>query len=211
MSPQEILQRIEQLASCPIPADNNQYHVLPSKRQPEPQDFLTDKVYRAAAVSINIFPSDDGKIRSVLIKRPEYDGKHSGQISFPGGKHEPDDLSLEYTARRECFEEIGIDVNDGRLLAAMGKVYIPVSGFSIQPFVFYHSQAPLLRPDSREVEDIISFDFSRLIDADVIKRGKVRFANGVLHKDVPYFDIDGRIVWGATAMMLAELQYFLKT
>lgn len=211
MSPQEILKRLEKLATCPIPADNCQYHVLPFRRQPVPADFQKEKPYQAAAVSINLFPTGNGTIRSVLIKRPEYEGKHSGQISFPGGKHEATDPSLEHTARRECQEEIGIEMESGQLLATMGKVYIPVSGFSIQPYVFYHDHEPILRPDPREVEAIVSFDVRRLIEADVIKRGKVRFANGVMHKDVPYFDIEGRVVWGATAMMLAELQYFLKS
>ena len=84
--------------------------------------------YRKSAVGIVLYP-EVATANCVLIERPSYDGAHSGQISFPGGKMDLEDPHLEYTARRECFEEIDLPMESGQLIGGLTDVYIPVSNF----------------------------------------------------------------------------------
>lgn len=146
----------------------------------------------------------------VLIERPSYDGVHGGQISFPGGKMDATDPHLEYTARRECFEEINLPLEAGKLIGSLTDVYIPVSNFLVSPYVFSLDETPSLTPDEREVESIIEFDVLQLLDHSQIKTKDMKLGKGFIQKNVPYFDINGHVVWGATAMMLSEFREIIK-
>lgn len=166
------------------------------------------KDYRASAVAILLYPAENS-LKCVLIQRPEYDGVHGGQVSFPGGKMDPTDLDLEMTARRECFEEIGYPMNRGMLLGTLTEVFIPVSKFLVQPYVLFEENLPPLINDQREVAEIISFDVHEFTQLQ-IERTTIDLNRGVRLKDIPYFPIENRIVWGATAIMLAEFQEVLR-
>lgn len=165
--------------------------------------------FRESAVGIVLYPSNDS-IHCILIRRPSYDGVHSGQISFPGGKRDTTDIDLEFTARRECLEEIALPHGHGELIHPLTEVFIPVSKFSVQPFIFFTEDLPELTPDEREVEEIISFDLLELTRNANIPRTSIPSNAGFMMKDIPYFDIQGHIVWGATAMMLAEIKVLLE-
>lgn len=164
---------------------------------------------KESAVAIIIYP-DNHQFHSILIQRPIYEGTHSGQIAFPGGKKEENDLHLEHTARRESFEEIGLPENASMFIKELTKVYIPVSNFVVYPFVFYIDSKPELIADTREVADIIHFPLEQLLDDENKSTLEINFSNGALKKEVPCFTIQNKKVWGATALILNELKWILK-
>lgn len=164
--------------------------------------------YRMSAVGIHIFPKNNS-FYCILIQRPSYQGVHSAQVSFPGGKAEQSDPTIEYTARRESWEEVGIQMNDAELLGKITAVYIPVSNFLVEPFVYYLQKEPTFKLDDREVDSLILFDLKDLMSPHCIERGTVNLGNGFKKKDIPYFNIENKVIWGATAMMLSELRDIL--
>ncbi|MCP4522165.1 MAG: CoA pyrophosphatase [Cytophagales bacterium] len=169
---------------------------------------MQGKTPRRSAVLLLLYPNND-KLYSVLMKRPEYDGKHSGQISLPGGKYEEDDIDLKTTAVREFKEEVGVDITKDKIIGTLEDIYIPPSNFLVSPFVAYISQKPSFVPDQREVERLIEYPIQRLLETDVIQHTHQEISNNMKIK-VPYFDIDDEIVWGATAMILGEFREHLK-
>lgn len=146
----------------------------------------------------------DNKPAIAFIKRTEYDGAHSGQISFPGGKMEHSDLSVIYTALRETEEEIGVPANEISVIGHLTELYIPPSRFLVTPIVGYIVRRPQFHPDSTEVERIIEIPVEKLISEDAIQEKEIEVMNGIKW-NVPCYYIDGNIIWGATAMMLSEL------
>jgi 8-oxo-dGTP pyrophosphatase MutT (NUDIX family) len=143
------------------------------------------------------------EVMLVLIRRPDYNGVHSGQVSCPGGRHEPPE-SLETTALRETYEEVGIRPEEVVVLGQLTTLYIPPSDFEVHPFVGYFSAGrPAFVPDSREVAEIIEVSLADLLDP-ATRVEEVWELRGV-EVLVPFYQISGQKVWGATAMMLSEL------
>lgn len=198
----------EQLTNS-LPGEAAHSHLMPINRPFTSQSLKDKPIYRKSAVGLILFPEIQAT-KCVLIERPSYDGVHGGQISFPGGKMDPEDPHLEYTARRECFEEVNLPMGHGDILGSLSEVYIPVSKFLVQPFVFTLDEKPALTPDQREVESIIEFNIFDLLDEQNLKTKDIQLSQGYTQKNVPYFDIDGHIVWGATAMMLSEFREILR-
>jgi 8-oxo-dGTP pyrophosphatase MutT (NUDIX family) len=137
-----------------------------------------------------------------LIRRTEYPGVHSGQISFPGGRREGQE-SLQVTALRETQEEIGVRPHSLRVVGQLSPLYVPASNFCIYPFVAFSPVRPAFRLDSREVAELIETPLSHLLDPATCKEISRHFQN-YGQRRIPYYDIFGHQVWGATAMMLSE-------
>ncbi len=157
-----------------------------------------------AAVLILIYPMED-ILHTVFMRRTHHpEDKHSGQISFPGGKFEQQDKSLQNTALREFYEEMGVDVADFELLGALSPIYIPVSRFEIHPFVAWTDDCPNFCLDSSEVQYIIPTPIRALFDKNTSKKAAFDFLTDFHYPTVPYFDINGHCVWGATAMITQE-------
>ena len=163
---------------------------------------------RPAAVAIHLFPQN-GHWYLILIERSTYNGQHSGQMAFPGGKPDPTDPHLEFTARRESFEEIGIPLHHGQHIKTLSNVWIPVSGFEVNPFIFLHEEAPLLQPDPREVQQVFSIAISELLKEESCIQQDIHIPGGVVLKDHPCFVLQEKIVWGATALILNEVRMML--
>jgi 8-oxo-dGTP pyrophosphatase MutT (NUDIX family) len=157
---------------------------------------------RNAAVAILIYPNGEGEEELILIKRNEYEGHHSGQVSFPGGKEDKEDNNLVSTAIRECYEEIGVSLSEKNLIGALTPVYVMVSEFMIYPFVFFYPSVPDLQLDPNEVKYTINCPLYKLLDRTIRKEKTM----SILGQDieVPFFYIEGETVWGATAMVLSE-------
>tara|TARA_B100000674_G_scaffold83907_1_gene58144 strand:- start:156 stop:770 length:615 start_codon:yes stop_codon:yes gene_type:complete len=165
---------------------------------------------RPAAVGIHI-ENNKGNIRLILIERAKYNGKHSQQIAFPGGKSDPSDLNLEQTARRESFEEIGFGLSEGMLIGELSEVYIPVSGFTVKPFVFFHQKFPNIKRNKREVKQVMICDLN---DIDTLSRKShqnIKVNDHYILKNVPGILFKSHFIWGATALMLHEFNTALKT
>lgn len=155
---------------------------------------------RIGSVLLLLYPQD-GATHVVLTKRPESMKDHSGQISFPGGKREGDE-ALETTALRETFEEIGVESDSVTLLGKLACLYIPPSDFEVHPFVGWCDFRPNFTPNPAEVETILEPTLSHLLTPSTIKSSERHFRGETYN--VPYFDVDGHRVWGATAIMLSE-------
>lgn len=155
-----------------------------------------------AGVLILLYPGEDQHLYFPLIKRPTYNGAHSGQIAFPGGKVEVQDQSIVETALRETQEEIGVDIPQSQVIGQLSDLYIPVSQIVVSPVVAFTKEPPVYEADPYEVAatlDVPAHDFLELNNQS-IETIKVR--DFVL--DAPTYQIQGQTIWGATAMMLAE-------
>jgi 8-oxo-dGTP pyrophosphatase MutT (NUDIX family) len=144
----------------------------------------------------------------VFIQRPEYDGVHSGQIAFPGGKAEVSDSSMQHTALRETGEEIGVNTGDIKMIGKLTKLYIPPSNFLVEPFVGYVNYKPVFVPDAKEVSEIVTVSLDELMDKKSFQLRDID-ALGLTYK-VPCFFVRQKIIWGATSMILNELMEVVK-
>lgn len=129
---------------------------------------------------------------------------HTGQVSLPGGRIDPGE-SAEEAALREAHEEIGVTPGDVDVLGRLTALPIAVSGHLLQPVVGVASARPHFVAAEYEVERIIEAPIRELLSPRAVGkelRSRARPALGEM--EVPYFDVDGVHVWGATAMVLAE-------
>lgn len=156
---------------------------------------------REAAVLLLLY-KDEKDLRMVFIKRNEYRGPHSGQVSFPGGMKEEYDNDYQSTALRETEEETGVAASEIEILGALTPLFIPVSNFCVHPFVGWIDFVPDFMPDGFEVQYLICPDIQTVIDLKNRKTGN--FNRGGSTVTTPYIDVNGEMIWGATAMMLSE-------
>ncbi len=140
----------------------------------------------------------------VLTRRREDLNNHAGQISFPGGKHEMDE-SLQETAVREAHEEIGINPTALTILGKLTPLYILPSDFEVHPTVAWYAngQRPTFHPSDDEVAEILEVPLRHLLQPE--NRAEEIWNLHDTDLSVPFFNVDGHKVWGATAMMLSEL------
>ena len=156
-----------------------------------------------SAVLILLYPAS-GAIRTVFILRPDYKGVHARQVAFPGGRVEASDKSIEETALREANEEVNIEPGHVKLLGNLSDLYIPPSNYLVTPVVGYTENVPEFVPEKSEVDKIIEADLANIFDETLINH-KIINVRGI-EIEAPYFDINGYVVWGATAMILSELK-----
>jgi 8-oxo-dGTP pyrophosphatase MutT (NUDIX family) len=187
------------------PAQNR----MTSRARISTADYLQQKPdHRTSAVFLPLFPHE-GTIYSALIRRPAYDGLHSGQLALPGGKSEEDDDSLLHTSLRETKEEVGIDVPEKNVLGKLSPLYIPVSNFLVHPFVGQLNEKPNWVPDKHEVDEVLEFPISILFDPAFKDRKRILIGKNMFI-DAPCYIIHGQILWGATAMIFSELEEIMK-
>ena len=191
----------------PLPGVEAQFEMAHVKRERVLANTYESQNYRPSAVLILLYPNEQQQTSVLLIERMTYNGHHSGQIAFPGGKAEPDDLDLQATALREFFEETGADVTP-TVIGKLTPVYIPVSKFMVQPFVSFVEQKPNFLASAYEVNELIEWEINHLLNPEIIKETTIEPTPGYKIK-TPYFDLQGKVLWGATAMMLNELKRVL--
>jgi len=191
----------------PLPGEEAQFEMAHVKREKVLPNSYESQNYRPSAVLILLFPNEQQQTSVLLIERMTYNGHHSGQIAFPGGKVEPDDVDLQATAMREFFEETGSDIMP-TVIGKLTPVYIPVSKFMVQPFVSYVEQKPNFSASAYEVNALIEWEINHLLNPEIIKETTIEPTPGYKLK-TPYFDVQGKVLWGATAMMLNELKWVL--
>jgi 8-oxo-dGTP pyrophosphatase MutT (NUDIX family) len=192
----------------PLPGVEAQFKMASSLRFPPDYIEQHRPKARQGSVMVLLYPIED-IIHTVLTLRTSYKGVHSGQVSFPGGKKEQDDENLIATALRETWEEVGVPDYDIEVVGGLTELYIPASNFIVTPYVGIVQERPEFQPNHREVEKIIEADLHILMDDTLRKQTQVKIADN-LTIDAPYFDIDGQVVWGATAMMLSELAEIIR-
>lgn len=162
---------------------------------------------RNSAVLIPLY-FNGSELSVVLMKRPSYKGAHSGQVSFPGGKHEETDTNLQHTALRESHEEVGLPPSSVQVLGQLTDLFIPASNFLVHPFVGFVNDLPQLVPDQHEVESILLPEMGHFFTHEKVEKD-IRITKEFTLR-APYYEVDGHTVWGATAMILSELQQVLR-
>lgn len=180
------------------------------KRADLDRSLRGDPTPRESAVLVLLFERE-GELRTQLMVRPDYDGVHGGQVSFPGGKKEPDDRDHWATAEREFAEETGIVLNGIERIGVLSRVYIPPSRMLVTPCVAYAPTIGPSAPDPAEVAELFEAPLASLLAHDAVKHREqyIHIAGG--STTVPFFDLGGRVVWGATAMMLWELREVMRS
>ncbi|MEA3463321.1 MAG: CoA pyrophosphatase [Bacteroidota bacterium] len=186
-----------EILSHQLPGEKTQLHMAPAFRG----EFSSAKNPVPAAVLV-LFYTGDEETRLVFIKRNEYDGPHSAQVSFPGGAREATDLSLEETALRETREEIGVN-GPIEILGSLTPLHIPVSNFMVHPFVGWMEEHPVFHPDPSEVQYVIEVSLSELLDPSNRDSETIYHHNRSI--EAPFYRVGKEKIWGATAMMLSEL------
>jgi 8-oxo-dGTP pyrophosphatase MutT (NUDIX family) len=187
---------------------NAQFKMAPKLRLKYNQDKIAASKPREAGVLVLFYPNIKNEMCFLLTKRASYNGTHSAQISFPGGKTEKADTSLQETALRETFEEVGVQPLSVKIIRELTTVYIPPSNFLATPFIGFVDEKPTFILN-HEVEKEIEVLVSDLLD-DANMSTVVLDTSYMKKTDVPCFKINNHIIWGATGMMLSEIKELLK-
>lgn len=202
---------VPHIAQSPLPGTDSQLKMSPPFRKEliaKQQELI--KHSRKAGVMALFYPDANGLTHLVLILRKTYHGVHSAQIGFPGGKLEPEDSSIEYAALRETYEEVGVPMEAIKVVKAMTEVYIPPSNFTVYPFIGITETTPIFTKQDDEVEAIIEIQLQQLFNIENQTSQRVMTSLDI-EVEVPAFQLNGHLVWGATAMMLSEIKDLLKT
>ena len=206
---QAIIDNLKQQLVKPLPDESIRYRMAPSYRPRLTQEQVKGLNPRISAVLILLYEKG-GLLQTVFIRRTAYDGVHSAQISFPGGKRDEMDSDLVVTALREANEELGVLPERVEVLGQLNELYIPPSNFLVYPSIGYTKQAPDFIANEYEVEEVIEIPLSFFLNADNINhQTEIELQNGVKVK-VPAFIYKGNVIWGATAILLSEFSYLLE-
>ncbi|RDI50452.1 NUDIX hydrolase [Flavobacterium glaciei] len=208
MNFQEFLQYVPKLIEARLPAFDAHIKMAPIERLESLKNINIDKKPRIAAVMMLFYPKND-TVHLVLIVRNSYEGIHSAQIAFPGGKYELEDENFAETALRETHEEVGIHPEKIEIIKPFTELYIPPSNFMVYPFLGISKEELVFVAQASEVANIIELPLTVFLhDALVVDTIlSTSYADNI---NIPAFKIEDHIVWGATAMMMSELKEVLR-
>lgn len=209
MNFQEFLKYIPKIQKEPLIGEKAHEKMMPAERIAIFKDLDLNTVNARNACVMMLFYPKNNEPHLILILRNSYKGVHSSQIGFPGGKVEEFDTSLEDTALRETFEEIGIDRNLITVVMPFSEIYIPPSNFKVYPFLGYSTEELDFIPDDREVFGLIELPLSVLLDDDNLV-SKTLSTSYMQEVGVPAFKFEENYIWGATSQMLNELKEVIK-
>jgi len=197
---------LQQQLQKPLPGANAQNKMAPAIRNF--QNNSDKSIARKSAVLLLLYKKND-ILNIAYFKRPEYDGPHSGQIAFPGGKFENTDKNLQETALRETLEEFGISPQKIQILGSLTNLFIPVSNSEVTPFVGFMSETPHFIPNKDEVQYIIEIELS-LITNPSFKTSRLKERRG-LEIETPMYTFNNEEIWGATAMITSEFEEIINS
>jgi 8-oxo-dGTP pyrophosphatase MutT (NUDIX family) len=164
--------------------------------------------YRESSVLALLYPKQQ-ELYLALMQRTDDGRVHGGQISFPGGKAEPEDRDRIHTALREAKEELNIDPAGVEVLGELTQLYIPPSNFMVYPVVGYAAERPDFVPDPHEVARVIEVPVGHLLQAETRQQRPIFLRRQQIEIEVPAFLYGPHVIWGATSMMLNELLLLL--
>ena len=209
---QIFLQELSTALKKTLPAEKAHIKLAPNDRI---DGLLTRKWPRNAkqsAVTFLLYMEND-KLKTLLMKRVEYDGVHSGQISLPGGQRDEDDKTLLETAIREFYEETGVQLLSKDYIGELSDLYIPPSNFLVQPYIAFLPKLPKLHPDRSEVKELHKVSLEELFNPENFLQEEIvmrqRSKNSYTIK-APCYKVKKLCIWGATAMMISELQMIVE-
>jgi 8-oxo-dGTP pyrophosphatase MutT (NUDIX family) len=200
-TPAGALNDLQRKLSGPLPGLRAQLKMAPEPR-PGTRPYREMESSSLRAGVLVLFYPKDGRLHLPLTRRTERVVTHRGQISFPGGTQHPGE-TIEETALREAAEELGLVPEEIVLLGRLTPLYIPPSNFCIYPVVACLPERPELRPQPEEVAEVLEVPVGHLLEAGTLRRETWTLNDEAY--DVPFYSFGGHKIWGATAMVLAEL------
>jgi 8-oxo-dGTP pyrophosphatase MutT (NUDIX family) len=205
----DFLLQAPKVLNVELPAANAHRKMEPPTREEMIKNTDFSKITPKKAAVLMLFYPKNSEAHLALILRTSYNGVHSSQIAFPGGKIEPEDLDLSQTAIRETHEEIGVHPSNIVVVRAFTEVYIPPSNYMVYPFFGYSPNELKFDLQEDEVAGMVELPLKDFLDDRILVTNtmKTSYAGAI---DVPGFQVDEHFIWGATAMMLIELKETLK-
>jgi len=203
----KFVQNLKASLANQLPGKNAQLLMSSSQRLLNSNLFIN--ISKKSSVLLMLYP-DNECVKIVFIQRPKYIGVHSGQVSLPGGKFMKSDITNKNTALRETMEETGVAQDNINIIGQLTELYIPPSNFLVYPFVGYLDSKPIFDPDKKEVSSIIEANVFDFIKEENMKlNGSFDGPLGIKIK-MPYYLINDKIIWGATAMIMSEFVEIIK-
>lgn len=203
------IEKLKQELQKPLPGEEAQYRMAPSYRPRLTKEEVFANNPRVSGVLLLLFEKNN-ELHIAFTQRKQYEGVHSGQMSFPGGKKDVTDLDLRETALRETFEEIGIERNKIEIIGSLSELYIPPSNFLVYPSIGFTTGFEKFIPQPNEVEKVVEIPVSFFFDTQNVNlRTEIKLFDGnTVH--VPAYIFNEHIIWGATAIMLSEFTFILE-
>ena len=193
---------LQQLLKNELPGESSHQKMMSYKRS-SVKEVLQKNNYRESAVLLLFYPFKSELYLSFML-RPTYDGVHSGQVCFPGGRREDEDENLLQTALREAREELNIQSENVKVIGELSRIYVPPSNFLIQPIVAYSQLRPDFVAEEKEVQAIIEVPVKEFQKSNSLQKAIVTVQNN-MELEVPGFYYKEHLIWGATSMILMEL------
>ena len=188
--------------TVPASARMRRERAIPVPRPTRAQAEATGVAVREAGVVWAVYPAAAG-VHGVLMVRTDRGGVHAGQVSMPGGAREVDDSDLTATALREFAEELGVALERSAVVGTLTPLYIPPSGFYVEAAVVVLESEPTWVPDPSEVARVLACPCDALVHSEALTPVPVQVRRGV-RAPMPAYRVEGEVVWGATAVLLAE-------
>ena len=198
----ELTRFLEKRMQLPLPGPESHQKMQPSMADGAPLRLKHSTPPRKGGVLILLY-QEGNEIYFPLIQRPTYEGIHSGQMALPGGKLEVGDKDQYDTALREANEEVGVVNEDIKIIGSLSEFFVAASNYMVLPVIGKIDYKPNFLPEPREVEHIVTPSIDQLIAPENLKEKEMTVRNGY-RLLCPYYDLENRTVWGATAMMLSE-------
>jgi 8-oxo-dGTP pyrophosphatase MutT (NUDIX family) len=198
---EEIIHLLEKRLKAPLPGQKAQVKMMTDPRPGNKVYHEVEDTSIKAGVLVLLYPWRK-HLFLVLTRRTDRVDFHQAQISFPGGRQEKGETA-EQTALREAHEEINVPPESIRILGRLSPLYIPPSNYCIYPIVATTDKRPDFKPSMHEVAEVIEVPLDHLLYPKNIRKEK--WSIGRNEMLVPFYTFKEHKIWGATAMVLAEL------
>ncbi|MBL0308574.1 MAG: CoA pyrophosphatase [Bacteroidetes bacterium] len=204
-----IIADLQEELKKPLPGEIARHRLSPAYRPNLTSEQIQSNHPKIGGVLLLLYEKEKS-LHFVFIERKKYDGVHSGQMSFPGGKKDVLDKDLIQTALRETEEEIGVPQGVVNILGSLSDLYIPPSNFLVCPTVGFTAEHLFFKPQVEEVERIVEIPLSFFLDEkNVHPDTKITLYDKTV-VTAPAFIYNQHVIWGATAIMLSELIFILQ-
>lgn len=199
---------LKKIQNARLEGENAHQIYSPPYRPIYTYDQILAKNPKFAAVDILLYLKNNEWYFPLMVRTANERDRHSGQISLPGGKKEESDENFEQTAKRETWEEMGIEMHYNRIIREMSPIYIPPSNFYVRAFVSYTKKNPEFFLQKTEAVELIEFPVTALLSLS--EKPEMRVLPTSRGVEVPVINFNNYIIWGATSMILSEFSHLLK-